>query len=92
VIRGSSLFMSATERFQIEAGVTHDRIQRIVGRIELDDESGLLHGDVLNIRDVITFQGRSVGELENAFRVSIEDYLAFCNERGESPDRPSLSQ
>ena len=58
------------------------------GRVEFDDESGLLHGEVLDLRDVITFQGRSVKELESAFRDSIDDYLAFCEERGEVPDKP----
>jgi predicted HicB family RNase H-like nuclease len=58
------------------------------GRVGFDDESGLLHGEVLDLRDVITFQGRSVEELESAFHDSIDDYLAFCKERGEDPDKP----
>ena len=58
------------------------------GRVELDDESGLLHGEVLDLRDVITFQGRSVKELERAFHESIDDYLDFCEQRGEQPDKP----
>jgi predicted HicB family RNase H-like nuclease len=43
---------------------------------------------VINTKDVITFQGCSVKELKEAFIDSVEDYLAFCKERGESPDRP----
>jgi predicted HicB family RNase H-like nuclease len=58
------------------------------GHVEFDDEGGLFHGEVLDTRDVITFQGRSVDEIEAAFRESIEDYLAFCAERGERPDKP----
>ena len=58
------------------------------GRVEFDDESGLLHGEVVDLRDVVTFQGRSVEELESAFRDSIDDYLAFCKDRGEQPDKP----
>lgn len=58
------------------------------GQVEYDHEAGLLHGEVLDTRDVITFQGRSVDEVEAAFRESVDDYLAFCAERGESPDRP----
>ena len=27
-------------------------------------------------------------ELERAFRDSVDDYLEFCKERGEEPDRP----
>ena len=58
------------------------------GRVEYDGEAGLFHGEVLDLRDVITFQGRSVDEIETAFRASIDDYLAFCAERGEEPDKP----
>lgn len=58
------------------------------GHAEFDDEAGLFHGEVLNMRDVITFQGTSVKELENEFRDSVDDYLEFCEERGEEPDRP----
>jgi predicted HicB family RNase H-like nuclease len=58
------------------------------GHVEFDAEAGLLHGEVLDTRDVITFQGRSVDELERAFRDSVDDYLDFCASRGEAPDRP----
>ena len=59
-----------------------------LGQVELDEDVGLLHGQVINTRDVITFQGRSVDELRSAFRDSIEDYLQFCKERGEEPEKP----
>lgn len=52
------------------------------GRVELDDEAGIFHGEVLDLRDVVTFQGRSVDELTQAFRNSIDDYLDFCAEQG----------
>jgi predicted HicB family RNase H-like nuclease len=58
------------------------------GHVEFDDESGVLHGEVLDLRDVITFQGKSTEEIEQAFRDSIDDYLEFCQERGEEPDKP----
>lgn len=58
------------------------------GRVEFDDEAGIFHGEVLHTRDVITFQGRSVDELKAAFQESVDDYLAFCEQRGEQPDRP----
>ncbi len=58
------------------------------GHAEFDDKAGIFHGEVLDTRDVITFQGESVQELEAAFRESIDDYLEFCKVRGEEPDRP----
>ena len=59
-----------------------------VGKVEYDDEAGIFHGEVINLRDVITFQGNTVEELRHAFRESIEDYLEFCKERGEKPEKP----
>jgi predicted HicB family RNase H-like nuclease len=58
------------------------------GQINYDDEARIFHGEVLDTRDIITFQGKSVDEIEIAFRESIDDYLEFCNELGEQPDKP----
>jgi predicted HicB family RNase H-like nuclease len=63
-----------------------------LGKVEFDSEAGIFHGEVINTRDVITFQGKSVAELTKAFRDSIDDYLAFCKQRGESPDKPFSGQ
>lgn len=57
-------------------------------KIELDSEAGLFHGQVLHTRDVITFQGTAVEELRKAFADSVDDYLEFCAERGEEPEKP----
>ena len=56
--------------------------------IEYDEEGGIFHGEVLDLRDVITFEGRSVAELRSALRDSVDYYLEFCEKRGEEPDRP----
>jgi predicted HicB family RNase H-like nuclease len=58
------------------------------GLVEYDDEAGIFHGEVVDLKDVITFQGKSVEKLEQAFREYIDDYLEFCLERGEEPDKP----
>ena len=59
-----------------------------IGKVEMDDEAGILYGKVVNIRDVITFEGTSVEEAQKAFHESVDDYLAFCAERGENPEKP----
>ncbi len=55
--------------------------------VEFDDEIEMFHGTVVNTRDVITFYGKSVAELKREFKKSVDDYLDFCRERGEEPDR-----
>jgi len=68
------------------------RYKGYLSHIEFDDEANIFHGEVINIRDVITFQGSSVDELKKALEESVEDYLAFCIERGEEPNTPFSGQ
>ncbi len=58
------------------------------GKVEFDSEAGIFHGEIINTRDVITFQGQTVTELNQSFCDSVEDYLAFCKQRGEAPEKP----
>jgi len=59
-----------------------------IGKVEIDDEAGILYGEVINVRDVITFEGSSVEEVQQAFHESVDDYLEFCAARSESPEKP----
>ncbi len=63
-----------------------------IGKVEFDEAAGVIHGEVINTRDVITFQGESVAGVRKAFRESVDDYLEFCKSRGETPDKPFSGQ
>ena len=58
------------------------------GYLTYDDEAKIFHGEVINTRTVITFQGESVKEIEKAFHDSIDDYLDWCKERKKDPEKP----
>jgi predicted HicB family RNase H-like nuclease len=58
------------------------------GKVEYIEDANILHGEVLGTRDIITFQASNVKELQKAFHESVDDYLAFCEERGEAPEKP----
>ena len=58
-----------------------------IGHVEYDDDAKIFHGEVVGLKDIITFQGKSVDELEQAFKDSVNDYLAWCKERGEKPEK-----
>ncbi len=64
------------------------RYKGYAATVEFDDELSVLHGEVVNTRDVITFEGVATAEITQAFHDSVDDYLAFCKERGEPPERP----
>lgn len=58
------------------------------GRVEYDDEAEIFHGEVIGLRDVITFQGMTVAEIKQAFKESVDDYIAFCAQLGQAPEKP----
>ena len=37
---------------------------------------------------IANLEGESVEEIQQAFQESVDDYLAFCAERNESPEKP----
>jgi predicted HicB family RNase H-like nuclease len=58
------------------------------GVLEVDLEAGELFGHTLGMRDVITFQGKTVEEARKSFEESVDFYLSCCQEEGKDPDRP----
>lgn len=63
--------------------------KKYFGKITHDDKAQIFHGEVIDLKDVITFQGKNVNELKKAFHDSINDYLAWCAEKGERPEKIS---
>jgi len=59
-----------------------------IGHVEFDDENEIFTGEVINTKDIITFQADTAHDLKQAFIDSVEDYLEFCAERNENPEKP----
>lgn len=59
-----------------------------IGVAKVDEEAGVIRGKVVNTRDTITFQGETVAAAITAFHESVDDYLEFCKELDEEPDKP----
>ena len=47
------------------------------GRIEIDEDAGIIFGQVMGLRDVIAFQGKTVEEARKALKESVDEYLRF---------------
>lgn len=62
------------------------------GRVEVDVRSGTLFGEVLNLRDVITFEADTIADIEREFRASVDEYLAWCARDGVEPEKPYSGQ
>ena len=52
-----------------------------------DDSADALHGRVIGLTDVIDFYGRTIDELKDEFRASIDEYVAWCREEGTEPEK-----
>ena len=59
------------------------------GKVEYDDEAEIFYGEVIGLRDVVTFKGTSVKELQKSFIESIDEYLSFCKRMNKAPDVPA---
>ncbi len=58
------------------------------GHFEYDEKADIFYGQIIGIRDVVTFQGRSIDELKLALQDSVDDYLDMCKQEDKSPDKP----
>ncbi len=58
------------------------------GTIEASIEDGCLHGSILFINDLITYEGNTVEEIKSSFEEAIDRYLAYCEETGKPADKP----
>jgi predicted HicB family RNase H-like nuclease len=59
-----------------------------MGLLEVDLDAGELFGRTVGMRDVITFQGKTIEEARTSFEESIDFYLDCCRKEGKQPDRP----
>ena len=61
-----------------------------IGLFTFDEKLELFQGRVSNIKDLITFQGKSMETLKYAFKDAINEYLNWCKKIGKNPEKPSL--
>lgn len=58
------------------------------GSAEVSVEDGCMHGRILHIDDIVTYEGQTVPELAREFAAAVDRYLAHCRAIGKSPDKP----
>lgn len=58
-----------------------------LGSVDYSLDDGCLHGKVLYINDLVTYEAETVPELEAAFKGSVHDYLETCAQIGKQPDK-----
>ena len=58
--------------------------------IGYDDLTDLLYGNVINAAPyaIVNFMASDVEGLKREFKISIDDYLSWCEEDGDEPAKP----
>ena len=58
------------------------------GSVLYSAEDKLLHGRIIAIRDMVSYEGFDVLTLEGNFKSAVDEYLRFCEAEGKTPDTP----
>lgn len=58
------------------------------GSIEISVEDNCLHGKVLHIRDLVTYEAESVPDLRAQFEAAVDNYIQACARLGVEPKKP----
>ena len=59
-----------------------------IGSIEASLEDNCLFGKILFIKALVSYEGKTVAELDAAFKEAVEDYLTTCQALGQTPEKP----
>jgi predicted HicB family RNase H-like nuclease len=58
------------------------------GSIEVSFEDNCLHGRVLFIDDIVTYEGETAVDLALAFNDAVDRYITYCKETGKPANKP----
>lgn len=56
-------------------------------KVEYDPVDKIFVGHIVGIRDIVSFHGSTVAELESAFHEAVHHYLEVCKRIGQEPQR-----
>jgi predicted HicB family RNase H-like nuclease len=64
------------------------KYKNYIGVVEYDSDAKIFTGEVLGLRDVVTFDGRTPEQLEESFQQSVDYYLELCARDNIEPQKP----
>lgn len=73
---------------QAAAGTGTMRHKGYTAKVTYDDASGLLRGEVVDLREDIAFSALAVAQLRREFHAAVDGYLLDCATRGVEPAKP----
>lgn len=61
-------------------------------KVEYSVEDQVFYGKIEGIKDFVNFESDSLGTVEEEFHKAVDDYLALCEDLGESPGKPYMDK
>jgi predicted HicB family RNase H-like nuclease len=58
------------------------------GSVEASVEDECLHGQLMFINDLITYEGETIPDLVQAFHDAVDRYLSYCERTGKDANKP----
>ena len=55
------------------------------GSVEYSDEDECFFGKIIDIPDLVTFEGNSISALKKSFHEMVDDYIIQCENLGKTP-------
>lgn len=49
-----------------------------LGSVEFSEEEAVFFGKIMNIRSLISYEGKNVKELSEQFREAVDEYSSIC--------------
>jgi len=66
----------------------HLNYKGYTGSLEFSEADAVFHGKVIGVKSLISFEGDSVTAITEDFHNAVDEYLAFCAENEQEPEKP----
>lgn len=64
------------------------RYKDYYGSVNFDEEGVIFYGKLLFIRALVSYEGETAKEIQQAFHDAVDDYLETCEQEGITPEKP----
>jgi len=58
-----------------------------IGSVHFSAEDEVFFGKIEGIEDLVSFEGKSVKEIKNAFEAAVEDYIEICGDNDKELEK-----
>ncbi|HHF6577185.1 TPA: type II toxin-antitoxin system HicB family antitoxin [Haemophilus influenzae] len=56
--------------------------KNFIGSVKFSLEDNLLFGKILHVNGLVTYEGATLDELREEFKLAVDDYIEYCQENG----------